>query len=188
MNRLSRRAQVLLGFVAALILTGVSLAAVALVGGGTTPGGFGFPAAARCTTPALPGTLVDVTATDMGGPMMGGPRRVGGMRLTADRATVQHGEVSFLVTNAGRLAHEMVILPMPGTQIAGTRVTGGDGKIDETGSLGEAAATCAEGEGQGILPGAAGWVTVTLPPGRYELICNLPGHYVAGMYTQLTVT
>ncbi|KRE48075.1 hypothetical protein ASG92_26865 [Arthrobacter sp. Soil736] len=174
--------------VATLILTSVSLVAVALVVGGTTPRGFGFPAAAPCTTPALPGTVINVTATDMGGPMMGGPRRVGGMRLTADRATVQHGEMAFLVTNAGRLAHEMVILPLPGTQIAGTRVTGGDGKIDETGSLGEAAATCAEGEGQGILPGAAGWVTVTLSPGRYELICNLPGHYIAGMYTQLTVT
>ncbi|CAH0130130.1 hypothetical protein SRABI83_00220 [Arthrobacter sp. Bi83] len=188
MNRLSLGALVLFGIVATVILAGVSLVALALVGGGTTPLGFGFPAAARCTTPALPGTLIDVTATDMGGPMMGGPRRMGGMRLTADRATVQHGEVSFLVTNAGRLAHEMIILPMPGTQIAGTRVTGRDGKIDETGSLGEAAATCAEGEGQAILPGAGGWVTVTLPPGRYELICNLPGHYVAGMYTQLTVT
>lgn len=34
----------------------------------------------------------------------------------------------------------------------------------------------------------SGWVTVTLPPGRYELICNLPGHCAEGMYTQLTVT
>jgi uncharacterized cupredoxin-like copper-binding protein len=28
---------------------------------------------------------------------------------------------------------------------------------------------------------------VTLPPGRYELVCNLPGHYAAGMYSQLSV-
>jgi uncharacterized cupredoxin-like copper-binding protein len=33
-----------------------------------------------------------------------------------------------------------------------------------------------------------GWVTVTLAPGRYELVCNLPGHYVSGMYGELTVT
>jgi uncharacterized cupredoxin-like copper-binding protein len=187
-NKLSRRAQILLGIIATIALTGVSLVVVALVGGGMTLRGFGFPVAARCTTPALPGSLIDVTATDMGGPMMSGSRRMGGMRLTADRATVEHGEVSFLVTNAGRLAHEMVILPITGTQLAGTRVTGGDGKIDEAGSLGEAAATCTEGEGLGILPGSAGWVTVTLPPGRYELVCNLPGHYAAGMYTQLTVS
>jgi uncharacterized cupredoxin-like copper-binding protein len=33
-----------------------------------------------------------------------------------------------------------------------------------------------------------GWTTITLPPGRYELICNIAGHYGAGMYTELDVT
>jgi uncharacterized cupredoxin-like copper-binding protein len=82
----------------------------------------------------------------------------------------------------------MVVLPLHGSHIVGTRPIDGDAKIDEGGSLGEASNTCGEGAGQGILPGASGWVTVTLEPGRYELICNLPGHYAAGMYTQLTVT
>ncbi|WP_253033861.1 sulfocyanin-like copper-binding protein [Arthrobacter sp. H16F315] len=27
-----------------------------------------------------------------------------------------------------------------------------------------------------------------MPPGRYELVCNLPGHYAAGMYSQLKVS
>lgn len=39
----------------------------------------------------------------------------------------------------------------------------------------------------GIEPGASSWTTVTLAPGRYELVCNLPGHYAAAMYTRLTV-
>jgi uncharacterized cupredoxin-like copper-binding protein len=110
------------------------------------------------------------------------------MRLQADRATVRHGTVSFLVTNGGSITHELVVLPLPESQIVGTQPFGGDGKIDEAGSLGEASKTCGEGAGQGILPGASGWVSVTLEPGRYELVCNLPGHYAAGMYTQLTVT
>lgn len=42
--------------------------------------------------------------------------------------------------------------------------------------------------GEGILPSGSGWVTLDLQPGRYELLCNLPGHYRAGMYTELTVT
>ncbi len=29
---------------------------------------------------------------------------------------------------------------------------------------------------------------MTLQPGRYELVCNFPGHYTAGMYTELDVT
>ena len=58
----------------------------------------------------------------------------------------------------------------------------------EAGSLGEASRTCAAGGGDGIAPGASSWVTVTLPAGRYEIVCNLPGHYAAGMYAQLVVT
>lgn len=57
--------------------------------------------------------------------------------------------------------------------------------MSETGSLGEASRTCGEGTGDGIVPGAAGWVNLRLDPGRYELICNLPGHYAMGMFTQL---
>ena len=121
--------------------------------------------------------------------MMGGSRMMrGSMQLTVDRPTVARGEISFLVTNAGNIPHEMMIVPLADTQTAGTRPVGRDGRIDEAGSLAEAAATCAEGEGDGILPFAAGWITLDLPPGRYELFCNLPGHYWAGMYTQLTVT
>jgi len=108
--------------------------------------------------------------------------------LRADRGTVTHGTVSFLVTNAGNISHEMVVLPLPDNQVPGTRPVGPDGTIDEGGSLGEVSASCTEGSGEGILPGTSGWVTLTLPPGRYELACNLPGHYEAGMYTQLTVT
>ena len=33
----------------------------------------------------------------------------------------------------------------------------------------------------GIAPGASGWTTVTLTPGRYELICNITGHYWTGI-------
>ena len=186
MTPLSRRNQVLIGVLAALALTALSLSAVAFLG--PQRAGGGFAGGRDCAAPGMAGTVVNVTATDMGGPMMGGPGMMRGMRLTADHATVPHGPVSFLVANAGRYANEMVILPLPGTQIAGTRPVGGDGKINEAGSLGEASATCAEGAGQGIVPRSAGWVSVDLPPGRYELVCNFAGHYTAGMYTQLTVT
>jgi uncharacterized cupredoxin-like copper-binding protein len=110
------------------------------------------------------------------------------MRLTTDRATASHGTVSFFVTNDGSVNHEMVVLALPDTQLAGTRAQDGDAQVDEAGSLGEASSTCGEGSGEGILPGASGWVTVPLAPGRYELVCNLPGHYAAGMYTQITIT
>jgi uncharacterized cupredoxin-like copper-binding protein len=189
MRPLAGRAQIIFGAVAVILLTALSLVAVSFVGGLVSPAGTGFASRAGCAAPNLPGQVVGVSLTNMGGPMMGRPNGNGGaMRMTADRSTVSHGTVSFLATNAGSISHELVLLPLPDDQIAGTRPIGADARIDEAGSLGEASNTCAEGSGQGILPGASGWLTATLPPGRYELVCNLPGHYAAGMYTQLTVS
>ncbi len=188
MNGLSRRSQNLVAAAVVVLLTVLSLLAAGLLGNPAAPGG-GRPVAG-CNVPGLAGTQVNVTLTNMGGPVMR-PRNGmmgGAMRLTADRGAVAHGTVSFLVTNAGSISHEMVILPVPENQVPGTRPIGPDGTVDESGSLGEASGTCTEGSGEGILPGTSGWVTLTLPPGRYELACNLPGHYAAGMYTQLTVT
>ena len=87
----------------------------------------------------------------------------------------------------GWRTHELVILPLPAGAQAGQRVPGSDGKVDESGSLGEASASCAAGSGEGISAGAVGWTTVTLPAGRYELVCNLPNHYADGMRQELDV-
>ena len=187
-RRWSSRVWVVVGALATVLLAGSSIVAVGVLGVGVTRGGPGSLVGA-CTVPNLSGSVVNVIATNMGGPMMGGgPMSGGAMGLTADRATVRHGTVSFLVSNGGSVTHELVVLPLPESQIVGTQPLGGDGEIDEAGSLAEASNTCGEGAGQRVLPGASGWVSVSLAPGRYELVCNLPGHYAAGMHTQLTVT
>ena len=82
----------------------------------------------------------------------------------------------------------MVVLPLARGQQVGDRAVGADRRVDEAGSLGEASASCAAGEGEGIEPRAVGWVTLDLAPGRYEVVCNLPGHYAAGMRQLLTVS
>ena len=183
------------------------------------PGMMGrYPAAPpSCATPALPGTVVDVTLTDMGGmmgpgmmgpgwngpnglgengyqwPRMGMMGMMGMMRIFPNPATVPAGQVSFRALNTGWLNHELVVLPLAQGQFPGQRVIGPDGKVDEAGSLGEASRTCGADKGDeqsnnyGIAPGTTGWTTITLPPGRYELICNIAGHYAAGMYAALDV-
>jgi len=80
-----------------------------------------------------------------------------------------------------------VVMPLADGQSAGQRIVGSDGEVDETGSLGEVSNNCASGVGEVILSGARGWTTLTLNPGRYELICNLPNHYAAGMYQEVVV-
>lgn len=131
-----------------------------------------------------------------GGPMMGpqGPwpnspgMGMGMMRLTITPASVPAGQVSLRVADTGWLAHEVVVMPLGQGQNPGQRPVGANWEVNETGSLGEAAQTCGAGEGDGIAPGTMGWTSLTLSPGRYELLCNLPGHYGSGMYTELDVT
>jgi len=199
----ARRPLLVAGLTAAIVALVASAAvAVGAIGGPSSgplgvrgvagPGGHAFVSGSPQAAPKLPGALVNVSLTNMGGSMMGGQGNTmmggGFMALSADHATVPHGTVSFLVTNDGSIDHELVILPLAGSQTAGARPVGGDAKIDEAGSLGEASKTNGGNAGDGIVPGASGWVTITLAPGHYELVCNLARHYGAGMYTQLDVT
>lgn len=154
--------------------------------------------AGRCGVPALPGAVVAVQLVDMRSMMGGrGPMmsqhdwrsfRPGTMRVLATPTTVAHGVVSLRVTNVGTLTHELVVLPLADGRPAGSRAPGADGTVSEAGSLGEASASCTAGAGDGIVAGSTGWVSLHLAAGRYELICNLPGHYAAGMYAELDVT
>ena len=116
----------------------------------------------------------------LSGMMRGAGPPTPGMMLHAWPAVVPAGQVSFVVSNMGRLTHEVVVLPLGGGSV-GQRLGGTGGRVDETGSLGEASASCAAGSGEGIRPGAVGWVTLSLTPGRYELVCNLAHHYESGM-------
>ena len=188
------RNSVALGALAVLLLTAISLLAVAALhgrfGNSSTP--YRNSRGTSCSVPNLTGTVVNISLTNSGGPMMGGLIMGGGvhggmMRLAADTTSVPHGAVSFVATNLGSVNHELVILSLPSDQIVGTRSLRADSTIDEATSIGEASNTCGSGTGEGIAPASSSWTTLTLAPGRYELACNLPGHYAAGMYTQLTV-
>jgi uncharacterized cupredoxin-like copper-binding protein len=143
-----------------------------------------------CAAPTSPpGSTVDVTLGDMGMTrMMGGVAPPGGhMLLVAAPAHVPAGQVSLVVSNLGWRIHELVVLPLPAGAAAGQRIPGPDGKVDETGSLGEISNSCADGAGDGITVGGVGWSTLTLTPGRYELVCNLQNHYANGMHQELVV-
>ena len=109
------------------------------------------------------------------------------MRVLATPASAPRGAVSLRVTNVGVIRHELLVLPLLATGVPGRRAVGDDGTIDETRSRGEASRDCAAGSGDGITPGATGWITLSLPPGRYELLCNVPGHYAASMFAELDV-
>ncbi len=180
------------GLVAAATAVVLLLAAASTVALAAANGAFRSSASApngQCSAPALPGTVVNVELANMGGSSMMGDGMMGGtMRVLVDRHDVSSGTVSFRAANIGSLVHELVVLPLANGDPVGSRAVGSDGKVSETGSLGEVSQTCGAGAGDGINPGALGWTTLDLPPGDYELICNLPGHYASGMYAELHVS
>jgi len=96
--------------------------------------------------------------------------------ISPDAQSVKSGDVTFAVTNHGTTEHEMVLIK---TDAAPTKLPFENGEASEDGSVGEVS----------DLPvGKTGTLKVHLDPGRYVMICNLPGHYQAGMATEFTVS
>jgi uncharacterized cupredoxin-like copper-binding protein len=85
------------------------------------------------------------------------------------------GRITFRVHNAGTITHEFVVIKTP-TLAADLPVKAG--RAVESGNVGETG---------DLKPGVTKSVAITLPAGHYALICNLPGHYLAGQHTDFTV-
>jgi uncharacterized cupredoxin-like copper-binding protein len=91
------------------------------------------------------------------------------------------GLVDFAVNNAGPSEHEFLIFK---TDLAADKLPlGSDGRVDEN----AAGATKVFDSGSNIAVGGSKTFQTALTPGNYVLVCNLPGHYAAGMHTTITL-
>jgi uncharacterized cupredoxin-like copper-binding protein len=94
--------------------------------------------------------------------------------------SLKAGQYTFRVHNEGPTHHEFIVVRTTGRALP----LRPDGlTVDEE---------AIEHREAGLLePGAPGAVrdlTVKLKPGRYVFFCNMEGHYMAGMHTELVVT
>ncbi|MGQ0668907.1 MAG: sulfocyanin-like copper-binding protein [Actinomycetota bacterium] len=98
--------------------------------------------------------------------------------ITSDVSSLRAGAVTFVAKNAGAIDHYLAVLrtdlPPGGLPLAGDMVI-------ENGSGVTALADVV------VAVGKTETTTIDLGPGKYVLICNIPGHYQAGMRTALTV-
>lgn len=192
------RLLLLAALIAAPVLTGCSSASTQDAnqgddnGSGMMVNGSTYRSSVRtCESPvSLAGTRVEVTLGDMGMmKMMRGVAPMGArMRLLASSTKAPAGKVTLVVSNRGWRTHELVVLPLAAGVPAGQRPVGANGRVSEAESLGEASSSCGAGSGEGITSGSAGWTTLTLPAGRYELVCNLRNHYANGMRQAFVVS
>jgi len=115
---------------------------------------------------AQPGTggQVAVTLTDTG--------------VTLAQTSVSSGPVTFKVKNAGSIVHELVVVR---TDIAQDKIqpnTDEPSKMSEEGT---------QGESGDLEAGLTKDFTLNLSAGKYVLMCNQPGHYMAGMHIAFVV-
>jgi uncharacterized cupredoxin-like copper-binding protein len=99
-------------------------------------------------------------------------------RITIAPAKVSAGEVRLLLHNKGPDAHELIMVRASHSRLP-LRTDGLT--VDE-----EALASVETVEPQS--PGTVHELLLHLKPGRYELFCNMAGHYLGGMRAQLVVT
>jgi uncharacterized cupredoxin-like copper-binding protein len=99
--------------------------------------------------------------------------------VTVNADSAMAGEVTFTIANDGSIGHEFLVvktdievgkIPLDGDHFP--EPAEGLEVIDEIGEFPQ---------------GTTESLTLMLEPGKYQLVCNLPGHYAAGMHTGFEV-
>src|SRR4051794_7279349 len=96
-------------------------------------------------------------------------------KVSPSPKSVSAGKVSFNVKNEGDMEHELVIIK---TSKSASKLPVADKRASKTGKIGEI---------EDVGAGKTKKHTFSLKKGHYVLICNIPGHYQAGMRADFTV-
>ena len=96
-------------------------------------------------------------------------------QTSAAPASAPAGRIVFTLVNRGDMRHEAVIIR---TATRFDRLPVKNSVASEKGRVGTIT---------NVAGGTRKKLTLTLPAGRYVIICNLPGHYQAGMRAPFTV-
>ncbi len=102
-------------------------------------------------------------------------------RIQSTVTTVKGGLVDFTVANAGPSAHEFLIFRAD--QAPDALPTGSDGRVEESSDQ----ITKVFDSGDNIAANGSKVFHAALTPGKCVMVCNLPGHYKAGMHEAFTV-
>jgi uncharacterized cupredoxin-like copper-binding protein len=104
------------------------------------------------------------------------------LTLTPDVSTVPAGRVKFVVNNVGAIKHEVVVMKTD-NDLNALPIDAKTSKVVENGQGDKDI-----GEVNDVGPQSSGSNVITLTPGKYVLLCNVPGHYSGGMRAPFTVS
>ena len=115
------------------------------------------------TVSRAPHTLVHISEKDF--------------RIVVEPGRIPAGDVELVVRNQGPDTHELIMVRSSSSQPQLRR----DGLTVDEEALQEV------GAAEGVHPHGVQRVRLRLAPGRYELFCNMAGHFMAGMHGELVV-
>jgi uncharacterized cupredoxin-like copper-binding protein len=101
--------------------------------------------------------------------------------IAIDSDLHEAGTVAFSLTNEGTIAHEFLVVR---SEKSATELVA---DVDPTTNRIDEALLDVIDEQPEYEPGVPGAVTVSLTPGHYVVMCNIEGHYKAGMYADLEI-
>ena len=109
------------------------------------------------------------------------------MSITLSQAYAPAGKVTFLITNAGTMDHEMVVLKtdQPADSF---KITGFEGEPNRFNEDAKGLTNVGETGDPAMKPGTSMMLTIDMTEGHYAIVCNLNGHYAAGMHQDFWVT
>ena len=101
--------------------------------------------------------------------------------VTLSSSTFRAGKYAFTIKNDGKIEHELIAVRT--TVALADLPLKADGDVNE-----EDPSVPNSTDGDNIASGKTQARTITLTPGTYVYMCNLPGHFKAGMHELITVT
>jgi uncharacterized cupredoxin-like copper-binding protein len=103
------------------------------------------------------------------------------MKIALSSDTAPAGSINFVIHNVGRRPHEFVVFK---TDLPLDKLPQKNGEMDEEGAGVKKVADTGEKD---ITSGETTTLHANLTPGKYVIVCNLPGHFSAGMKTAFVV-
>jgi len=94
--------------------------------------------------------------------------------------TIKSGKIDLAISNVGAIPHELLVFKS--NRDPSAYPTDAAGNIKE-----EGAGVALVSDGDNIDPGGSQARTINLEPGKYLFVCNIPGHFKAGMFAVVTV-
>jgi uncharacterized cupredoxin-like copper-binding protein len=103
------------------------------------------------------------------------------MKIIPSSNTAPAGQINFVIKNVGRMPHEFVVFK---TDLPLDKLPQKNGEMDENGAGVKNVADTGENY---LKSGETRTLRTNLTPGKYVLVCNLPGHFSGGMKTTFVV-